>query len=292
MYLLGPSKNITEEARTPIALPAGATRRMSRIMRMACDSAIDAMNSCAINSIDGIYFGTGLGCLDDTGKFLTEIHTIHGSPLSPTPFIRSTHNTMAGQLALFLGARGPNITVSQGFFSFHLALLQGLLHVEAEPKHRVLIAAADERTPLLEKLVGQLAQEIPYTENALLGEGAATFLMSGERSESACARIAGIWIGRIADDAPWNQRMAAIDVDPSAIDQVFVSRDILTRNMPWHPPKAKVVDYRSSTGIHFSAPAHAMALALDALTSNTAIRYVLIADRDGDREALILLERC
>ena len=84
MYLFGPLKNISDGTRTPIVLPPGATRRMSRIMRMACDSAIDAMNSCGISNIDGIYFGTGLGCLEDTEKFLTEIHTIHGSPLSPT----------------------------------------------------------------------------------------------------------------------------------------------------------------------------------------------------------------
>jgi hypothetical protein len=164
--------------------------------------------------------------------------------------------------------------------------------VEAEPKHRVLIAAADERTTLLENMVGQFIAENSNTEHAPLSEGAASFLLSGERSENARARIAGIWIGRIADDATWNQRMAAINVDPRAIAQVFVARDILTRNMPWHPSKAKVVDYRSTTGIHFSAPAQAMALAMDMFASNTATRFVLLADRDGDHEALILLERC
>ena len=51
---------------------------------------------------DAIITGTGLGCLEDTEKFLTAMVTNKEEFLTPTSFIQSTHNTVSAQIALLL----------------------------------------------------------------------------------------------------------------------------------------------------------------------------------------------
>src|SRR5690606_35841948 len=78
------------------------TRRMARIIKMGVAAAIKALREAGVANPDAIIMGTGLGCLKDTERFLTDIIENKEGALSPTPFIQSTHNTIGGQIALML----------------------------------------------------------------------------------------------------------------------------------------------------------------------------------------------
>jgi 3-oxoacyl-[acyl-carrier-protein] synthase II len=102
-------------------------RRMSRVVKMGVGAAHLSMEAAGITNVDAIITGTAYGCLDDTGVFLTKMVNQHEEMLTPTAFIQSTHNTVAGQIALLLGCNGYNNTFVHRGFSFENALLDAIM---------------------------------------------------------------------------------------------------------------------------------------------------------------------
>ncbi len=157
-------------------------RRMSRILRMGVASATDALWQAGASSPSGIIVGTGLGCLQDTEKFLANFLTLEGL-IPPTAFILSTHNTIAGQISLSLGCHSYNITHTQNTLSFEMALLDGIMKLE-EGGDDILIGAADEHIPFLDKV----AAEWGY-DDRVLTSGVSFFVLSGSASEKSLAEV-------------------------------------------------------------------------------------------------------
>ena len=87
---------------------------------------------------DAVIAGTGLGCLEDTEKFLGSIYTLQEHLLNPTPFINSTHNTIAGAIALAIKCHGYNATYTHRGFSFESALLDALMLASENPEAAIL----------------------------------------------------------------------------------------------------------------------------------------------------------
>lgn len=126
-------------------------RRLSPILRIS----LVAAKSCAskINSpIDGIIVGTGLGCLTDTEKFLDNIYNTKDEMLSPTAFIQSTHNTIAGQISLELNNHSYNMTHTQNDISFEMALIDGILCCNEDENSFIMVGCADEKIDFLNKI--------------------------------------------------------------------------------------------------------------------------------------------
>ncbi len=157
-------------------------RRMSRILRMGVTSAAQALRQAGVSSPSGIIVGTGLGCLQDTEKFLSNFLTLEGL-IPPTAFILSTHNTVAGQISLSLGCHSYNITHTQNTVSFEMALLDGMMRLE-ESGGDVLVGAADEHIPFLDRL----AAEWGY-DNSVLTSGVSFFVLSDTASETTLAEV-------------------------------------------------------------------------------------------------------
>lgn len=140
-----------------------ALRRLSTILRMGIATAKSVSDE---QTYDAISYGTSWGCLTDTEKFLQVINTVSGDVFSPTAFIQSTHNTIAGQISLELKNHAYNMTHTQNTLSFEVALLDGMLQV-AEGRKHVLVGAADEAIPFLERLRGTLIDTaLPFTSLA------------------------------------------------------------------------------------------------------------------------------
>lgn len=151
-------------------------RRMSPVIKMAVASGL----RCAQHEADwaGIVLGTGLGCLRDTEVFLKTVLRKDGLAISPTAFIQSTHNTIAGQLALATGNKGYNMTHSQQGISFECALNDAIL-LAHESEKPVLVGAAEEHTPFL----GKLAEAFGL-KDLDLAEGASFFTLSTVNEKS------------------------------------------------------------------------------------------------------------
>jgi 3-oxoacyl-[acyl-carrier-protein] synthase II len=180
-------------------IDARAIRRMSRIIRMGVASAALALKEAGVEKPEAIITGTSLGCLEDTGIFLTKIVENKEQALNPTPFIQSTHNTIGSQVALLLQCFGYNQTYSHRAFSFENALLDGIMMIN-EKQNNILVGGVDEITNISfdilkrfelfkTKHASNLKLFETQSEKTIPGEGASYFLLSGVRGADAYAII-------------------------------------------------------------------------------------------------------
>jgi len=177
-----------------------ASRRMSRIVKMGVCAAIKCLHEASVENTDAIITGTGLGCIEDTEKFLTSLYTNEEKLLNPTPFIQSTHNTVAAAIALMLKCNGYNNTYVHRGFSFESALLDGLMLLHEGAAGHILVGGLDELTnhsfTITDRLgfwKRQVVDSLSLLEykgkGSLAGEGLAFFALCHEKSEKTIARI-------------------------------------------------------------------------------------------------------
>lgn len=183
-------------------IPPAMIRRMSKGIKMGIFAAQQAMEEAEIDELDAIVTGTGLGCLEDSEKFLRSILDNDEEFLTPTSFIQSTHNTVGAQIALRLGCKAYNVTYVSGSVSFESALLDSSLQLKTGEATHILIGGVDEifgYTFELKKLTKEVkldgVQEPllrSTTTGANFGEGATFFVLSNEKSSSTYAEIVDV----------------------------------------------------------------------------------------------------
>ena len=171
---------ITEPNYTEVLGSSGELRRMSRLVKMGMYASQKCINETALEQMDAIVVGTGLGGVECSEKFLIPLLENESSTHSPTPFIQSLPNSIAGQIALKLKCYGYNMTYVHRGFSFESALLDALMLMEEnEDNKNILVGGLDE---LVDSYVEQMRQagflkepSKPTNLGVVLGEGA-TFL--------------------------------------------------------------------------------------------------------------------
>jgi 3-oxoacyl-(acyl-carrier-protein) synthase len=177
-----------------------ASRRMSRIIKIGVSSALKCLNNAGIKNPDAIITGTGLGCIEDTEKFLISIYTSEEKLLNPTPFIQSTHNTIASTIALILKCNSYNNTYSHRGFSFENALLDSLMLLHEDSAKSVLVGGLDELTSnsfnitdrlgfWKKELINNLRLLSYNSKGSLAGEGSAFFALNKLQTGRSFAKI-------------------------------------------------------------------------------------------------------
>jgi hypothetical protein len=260
-------------------IPVAALRRLSTILRMG----ITASKACQENvpdEFDAISVGTALGCLTDTEKFLVTINTVSGDVLSPTAFIQSTHNTISGQISLDLKNHAYNMTHTQNSLSFETALKDGLLCID-EGKNAVLVGAADEAIPFLERVRSLIQTEKPFTS------GATFMVLSGEKGNSI-SHIAACEVYFSSEDTE-----TKIGQFLASVNSSFNDLDVILEAGSGLKPKAKkhhaFTDY---SGYYQSASAFAVHMANDWLIENPGDQTVLIVNNlESGKLGLTLVKR-
>ena len=248
-------------------IDAGLLRRMSKILRMSVACAKDCIGQAAVGQPDAIVVGTGLGCLQDTEKFLNTSLTVEGL-LPPTSFIQSTHNTMAGQISLSLGNHGYNMTHTQNTLSFEHALLDAsmLLH---EGDRSVLVGAADEHIDILD----DIAVRLSFEATAPLTSAASFFIVSLENQGNASAVLADVYTSGGIENVPEeiDAFLERNGLQIADIDLVFYAGAPV-------PGAGRNVDYLPLTGVYPTASAFALQYAADMLNVSSGYRNVLICN--------------
>lgn len=181
-----------------------ALRRMSTVLKMGVAGGKSCLQQAGLETCDAIAVGTGLGCVRDTLKFLKAVYEEDERGLSPTAFIQSTHNSIAGQLALVLGNHGYNMTHVQGALSLGYALSDAELLIGEGDAETVLVGAVDEKTDELVELLSKLSGTADY-QLPQIGEGGAFFLASKEKLNSSVAKMVELSISTSTNDGSKNQ---------------------------------------------------------------------------------------
>ncbi len=179
-------------------VPINLLRRMGRAVKIGIGAGVPLIKKYP--NINGIIIGTANGGLEDCIKFLNQIVDYEEGLLTPTNFVNSTPNAIAGQLALMGDITGYNTTHTNGSLAFDNAVLDARLVMENETQHiELLIGAIEEISDYnynIDKLNKHYKEENitnaeliqSNTNGSLCGEGAAMFVVSNQ-SENALAEI-------------------------------------------------------------------------------------------------------
>jgi len=182
--LAGPMPNALRIATIPELDPK--ERRLPRLERMALAVSRQALSSDCDKRSLAVVFATAYGGLTPTVDFLESIASRGPEFGSPTAFYQSVHHSPAGQLSISLGLRGGSLTVSARELSGETALRVALTLLNTGRAEKVLLVAADERSPSLDngyRSYGVLAGEGAHPERCLdPGEGAGALLLGKEAS--------------------------------------------------------------------------------------------------------------
>lgn len=244
-------------------------RRMSSALKMGVAGGKSCLQKSGLETCDAITVGTGLGCVRDTLRFMKTMYEEAETGLSPTSFIQSTHNSIAGQIALLLRNHGYNMTHVQGGLSLGYALSDAELLIGEGDAETVLVGAVDEKTDELVELLTKLAATVNH-DLPLIGEGGAFFLVSKERLPSSIAKV----------------------VELSMTDSINAEVDLVLSNT------GEGFNYVKYSGEHFTSAGFGLFMALKAFEfgsvniEGTIIepKRILVHHKLFDQELSILLE--
>ncbi len=263
-------------------VPVALLRRMSKILRMSIACSAECFDQSKLQA-DAIIVGTGLGCLDDTEKFLNNLITIQGALLPPTSFIQSTHNTIAGQISLIFQNHGYNMTHTQNTCSFEHALIDAMLCLK-DGMSNVLVGAADEYIPALDPIAEKLNQK-----ELNLSSAASFFLLSQEEENGVGVKL--LDSKSIFANASIEKEVE-IFLEKNKIRRSDIGLMLYSSNssdqaeiMKSQFKEAKRIAYTDYSGYYFSNSAFAFHMAYDALMNSK--RHSLKKANHGNSLALI-----
>ncbi|MCF2496828.1 beta-ketoacyl synthase chain length factor [Dyadobacter chenhuakuii] len=178
-------------------IPASLLRRMGKAVRMGVGAGLPLIRK---SDMDGIILGTANGGLGDCLKFLNQIVDYDEGTLTPTHFVQSTPNAVAGNLALMSKVTGYNTTHVHKGLAFEAALLDAMMVLEEKKLRRVLVGSVEEISDYnhnIDFLNGHFkTEDITSTDlltadspGSVNGEGATMFVVESSRSEGTLARI-------------------------------------------------------------------------------------------------------
>jgi 3-oxoacyl-(acyl-carrier-protein) synthase len=184
-------------------IPPAQARRMAKAIKMSTVSSKTALQEAGLANVDAIIVGTGLGCLTESEKFVGDIITNTEQYLTPTRFIQSSHNTVAGQIALGIGCKGYNFTYVHGAVSFESALIDAKMQLELDEAQNILVGGVDEIAKYhvdSHRLIGHTKAEPiestklleSNTKGAVLAEGSHFFVLSNQKQESTYAELLAV----------------------------------------------------------------------------------------------------
>jgi len=177
-----------------------AARRMSKAVKNGIVASTLAMKEAGVETFDAIITGTGMGCIEDSDKFLKAIIDNNEEFLTPTSFIQSTHNTVGAQIALGMTCKAYNFTYVNAAVSFESAVFDAKMQIDADEAKTILVGGIDEMTDYTQrlfKLAGFIKQDeegsFPVlnskTSGTVFSEGATFFVLEDEKSASTYAEI-------------------------------------------------------------------------------------------------------
>jgi 3-oxoacyl-[acyl-carrier-protein] synthase II len=218
-------------------------RRLSRMLRIGLSAATICLRDSGVQMPDGIITATGYGFLDETAKFLKEILQQSERQLTPTYFMQSTSNALAGLVALTLKCMGYNNTYVSKGFAFENALADVMMPLNDNTAANFLVGTYDEAaeiqynasiraTQFKTEYINSLSLFETKTKGSIQGEGSAFFMISGRLTRSSWCTLKDLHIVYKPEQNELKEALATFldvnNIDAHGIDVLIngVSGDI------------------------------------------------------------------
>ena len=219
-------------------IPSNLLRRMSYLVRMTVGISLPLLNENA--DINGIIFSSSNSGKDRSMRFLEQIVDYNEGTLTPTDFVQSTANCVAGTLGLMGKVTGYNNThVNQGL-TFEAALLDALLLFEEGNTNCLLIGGGEEnslsnynislkRKEIKQEIVDTSVLLHSKTKGTYPGEGVTMFVAEANKSTNSKGEIVDVSLfGNITEQelsVQLNTFLQRHSLTEQEIDTVFVGRN-------------------------------------------------------------------
>ena len=171
-----------------------AARRLCTLLKRSVMMSRRTLKDASVEMPDAIISGTGLGCIENTEKFLHSIMENDEQFLQQTYFMQSTHNILSSSVAIDLKCHGYNNTFVNRGVSFENALLDAFIQFERKRIQTALVGGYDELTDdyyLFFDRIGiwNFAAGTPPGENCFAGEAAVSMVLGAEKNEHTICEI-------------------------------------------------------------------------------------------------------
>ncbi len=296
-------------------IAASALRRMATGVKMGVAAANKSLTEANISMPDAILTGSGLGCMEDTEKFLNSIIANDEEFLTPTAFIQSTHNTVGAQIALVLQCNAYNNTYVHGALSFESALLDAQLLIQQEEATHVLVGGIDELGTEFVDAVRMMEDQNSNGIKVPIGEGASFFVLSSEVNKNRIELLDIISFSSLEQNEISEQltaflssnQLAVSDIDALILgnngDVFDTYYDNASTIFPSELPK---LSYKEFSGEFYTASAFGLFLGFEVLkkqhlsaemlqnkVSNKPLKTILLYNQFKGRDhSFILLKSC
>lgn len=137
------------------------SRRMGKITKAAFLSSMRVLEKAGIERPDAIVVATRFGMLKNGEDILNNLVEFGEENVSPTQFMQSTHNTLAGSIAIKLNCHGYNITYSHGEASLEWAIRDAKKLLAEGLAKTVLVGVHDEFPANFRSFYEQLGLPLP-----------------------------------------------------------------------------------------------------------------------------------
>ena len=144
---------ISDDSEVSAFISGVEARRMTSQMRRIVAAAKKAMQQSGIDRPDAIVCATRWGCMLQSMRFLQDMIDSDEQQLKPTPFIQSTHNTVASLIAILTGNHGYNATYSQGIDSLKCALMDVETQMSLGLIRNALVLEFDEQVEVWDQVL-------------------------------------------------------------------------------------------------------------------------------------------
>ncbi|MCB9170084.1 MAG: beta-ketoacyl synthase chain length factor [Flavobacteriales bacterium] len=306
-----PLRAITPELKRYVDPVRG--RRMARVSRFGMACALNALERAGVKEPGGIIVGTGLGCMESTERFLETMIANDEMMVNPTAFIQSTHNAVAGQIALALKSRVYNYTYLHKGLSFTSALFDAFVQVRDEGGRDLLAGGADIITEdhyAIQRRTGSLKGEQVHNlevlrsrdRGAIGGEGSAFFVLDQRPRHADDVRLLDVDI-RFAPALPdaaehLHTILDRNGVGPDVIDLVVLGQNgDVEADLAYAPamrlfPRATIAAYKLLSGDYYTANAFGTWYTWSALRSGRVHPEVRLQEgRKGPYRRALLYDR-
>lgn len=271
-------------------IPPMQLRRMSKAVRMGIGASKICLKKAGMDKPDALSVGTAMGCLQDTEVFLSKMIDQEEQMLTPTAFIQSTHNTVAGQIALVNGCHGHNLTYVQRGHSFEHAFLNAALYLKEHKDENILVGGIDELIGASKKI---MQRADVYTKEAttadgilantltgsIAGEGASFFAVSHSNTTKNMLCVRDIFTFTAQDNETALQKVggfaARLSIAKEQIDVVLLGAGGATKYASFYQQVAHDIFSNSSTiafkqlcGDYGTASGFALGMACYAVANN------------------------
>lgn len=277
-----------------------AARRMGLILKRAMATSLTALKDADVEMPDAIITATGLGCIENTEKFLKALSEQGENCLQPTFFINSTHNTIGSYVAVQMKCHGYNNTHVHRGISFESALLDAFVKIKLGKFNNALVGAHDEMTPDYFTLLNRVG----FWDGGFAGETAVSMLLAKEGD----VKIAGIEVlympekQKIVDAV--NRLCLENNISVDDIDLLVTGRNGNEENNKVYDDfenifnmKDKSESYKDIFGESFTTSAYSVCYAYECLKkgitpSGRKVKNVLLYNHYENKDHSLILLTC